>query len=264
MDSGRNNASLDTSYTNRQTAFQTTVAFADKPEQRPVWKDQDPKIFTARFGQARTLTDALVKFTKDLGSDLTGAREDKETIQKELADATILLGNACGEWFGDQGSAGDQAQVTFTASGLTSARDQVPADAATVVIQKADAILAAPVPPAPALSPADYGITPGAVEALTELLADYRLVLTRPSGARKARKGKREQLPARFAEIDAVLGSCDNFVIQFRGKETDLPDVRAAKNAFVDGWFASRRIDDLGGGKGPAPKPAPGGTPPAK
>ena len=255
---------MDDFYKNKQTSYQTTVAFADQATQRPTWNGQDPKAFTVKFGQARTLIFSLVNFTADLTSDLTGIRTDKEAVQAALVEAILALGNACGEWFGDQGSAGDQAQVTFTASGLTSARDQVPADAATVVIQKADAILAAPVPAAPALSPADYGITPGAVEALTELLADYRLVLTRPSGARKARKGKREQLPARFAEIDAVLGSCDNFVIQFRGKETDLPDVRAAKNAFVDGWFASRRIDDLGGGKGPAPKPAPGGTPPAK
>ena len=255
---------MENSYTNKQTSYQTTVAFADKAEHRPIWKDQDPKAFTAKLATARTLIADLVKFTKDLGSDLSGARQDKEVIQKNLIEATIALGNACGEWFGDHGDATHQAQVLFTPSGLLSARDQVPADAAGVVVEKARAILAGPAPVPPALAPGDYGITAAATDALDEMLGDYNAVLTGPSGARKARKGKREQLPDRFAEVDGVLESCDRLVVQFRGKTTDLPAVRAAKDAFVAGWFASRRIDDLGAGHAPAGTPEPGPTPPGK
>ena len=93
-------------------------------------------------------------------------------------------------------------------------------------------------------------------------------VVTSPSGARKARKGKREQLPDRFAEVDAELESCDRLVVQSREKSNDLPAVRAATDAFVDGWFASRRIDDLGTGRSstgtttPPAQPAP--VPPVK
>ena len=255
---------MDNSYTNKQTSYQTTVAFADKAEHRPVWKDQDPKAFTAKFSRARTLAEELVKFTKDLGSDLSGARQDKEVIQKNLVEATIARGNACGEWFGDRDDATHQAQVQFSPSGLLSARDQVPADAAGVVVEKARAILAGPAPVPPALGPGDYGITAAAADALEEMLADYNAVLTSPTGARKARKGKREQLPARFAEVDGVLESCDRLVVQLRGKSTDLPAVRAAKDAFVAGWFASRRIDDLGTGRSPAATPDPAPVPPLK
>lgn len=255
---------MDNSYTNRQTSYQTTVAFADKAGHRPIWKDQDPKAFTAKFARARTLTEELVKFTKDLDSDLSGARQDKETTQKTLAEATIALGNACGEWFGDHDDATHQAQVLFTPSGLLSARDQVPADAAGVVVEKARAILDGPAPAPPALGPGDYGLTAAAADALEEMLSDYNTVLTSPTGARKARKGKREQLPARFAEVDKVLEGCDRLVVQLRGKSTDLPAVRADKDAFVAGWFASRRIDDLGNGHSPASPPEPGPTPPGK
>ena len=262
----RINPAMDASYTNKQTAFQTTVAFADKPEHRPIWKDQDPKVFTVKIGKARTLVADLVKFTKDLDSDLSGVRQDKETVQKELATAIILLGNACGEWFGDHGDATNQTKVLFTPSGLLGTRDQVPANAAGVVVEKARAILAGPAPAAPAHGPADYGITAPAANALEELLADYNAVLTGPTGARKARKGQREQLPDRFAEVDAELESCDRLVVQLRGKSNDLPAVRAGKDAFVDGWFASRRIDDLGNGRSAngTPPPTPPPVPPAK
>ena len=195
-------------------------------------------------------------------------RKDKETVQKELAAAIILLGNACAEWFGDHGDATNQAKVLFTPSGLLGTRDQVPANAAGVVVEKARAILAGPAPVAPAHGPADYGITAAATDALEELLADYNAVLTSPSGARKARKGQREQLPDRFAEVDAELESCDRLVVQSREKSNDLPAVRAATDAFVDGWFASRRIDDLGTGRSstgtttPPAQPAP--VPPVK
>lgn len=255
---------MDAFYTNQQTSYQTTVAFADSSEHRPIWKDQDPKAFTAKFAQAKTLIETLVKFTKDLDSDLSGARQDKETTQKALADAILALGNGCCEWFGDHADATNAVQVRFTPSGLLSARDQVPADAAGVVIEKARAILAAPVPVPPALSAGDYGITPDAVDALEDLLADYNTVLTKPTGVRKARKGKREQLPARFADVDAMLEGCDRLVVQFRGKIPDLLEVRAARDAFVDGWHASRRIDDMGTGHTPASPPAAGPAPVGK
>ncbi len=60
-------------------------------------------------------------------------------------------------------------------------------------------------------------------------------MLTSPGGARKPRNCQREQLPARFAEADTELESCNHLVIQLRGKSNDLPAVRAAKDAFVDG-----------------------------
>ncbi len=62
--------------------------------------------------------------------------------------------------------------------------------------------------------------------------------------------------------MDAQLEGCDRLVVQLRGKSTDLPAVRAAKDAFVDGWFASRRIDDFGTGRSTASTPTP--APPAK
>ena len=81
------------------------------------------------------------------------------------------------------------------------------------------------------------------------------------AGARKARKGKREQVPVRFAEVDATLASCDRLVVQLRGKATDLPEVRTARDGFVAGWFAARRIDDLAATRSAATPPSNGPAP---
>lgn len=249
---------MDDQYVNKQTAYQTVTAFTDRPEHRAIWNGHDPAMFGVRYGEARSLIADLLKFTADLGSDLSGARQDKELVQNDLVTAVLDLGNACAEWFGDHGDATNQAQITFTPTQLLAARDQAPADAAVVVLAKANAILARPADPvAPgAFPPAHYGITPAAVEALDTLKDEYNALISTPAALRKLRKGKREQVPARFRAVDAKLESADRFIVQFRGRKTDLPEVRAAKDAFVDGWFAARRVDQRGHG------PAAPATPP--
>ena len=199
---------MDDYYINKQRSFQTTVSFADSAKNRTIWNGQDPKIFTVRYGAARTLVGNLVTFTADLGTNLTGARDDKEAVQKELAAATIALGNAAAEWFHDHQDATSEKQVLFTPSGLLEARDQVPADAAVVVLEKVHAILALPLPTLPDPPQSDYGLTTAA-EALEDLLDGYNELINQPATVRKARKGKRQQVPARFVEVEAAFESCD-------------------------------------------------------
>jgi hypothetical protein len=94
----------------------------------------------------------------------------------------------------------------------------------------------------------DYNITAARIAALTKERQDYADVIGQPGAKKATRSGLTGSMRARMRVLDGLAAKMDRSVVNFAGTPTG--------DAFVDGYFAARRVDNLGHGPG-TPPPTP-------
>ena len=91
-----------------------------------------------------------------------------------------------------------------------------------------------------------FGITDGTIDPVDEARQKFSTAIGAPASARSRRKAMTGELPGQFAAVEEMFAGLDDLVIQYRTSDIG--------KQFVDAWFNSRHVDDLGRR---AAKPAP-------
>ena len=76
-------------FTNRLGMFDTTLANLNKVENKAVWFQQPPVVFTAKVTDAATAVEDLRAFCRKPETAITGAAKDKELEGKEAIERRI-------------------------------------------------------------------------------------------------------------------------------------------------------------------------------
>ena len=110
-------------FTNRLGAFDTSLANLNKAENKAVWFNQPPVIFTAKVADATAAVTELRVFCQKQATAITGATKDKEREGKEAIEVAHPLGRALVTWFRDQGDETNAAKLDLTETGWRRLRD---------------------------------------------------------------------------------------------------------------------------------------------
>ena len=220
-------------FANRQNMHLAVLALLADPAYQPVWKDQNPVLFTGRAVALRPKVDALTALISGQQSDTTGFAADKEREEQELEDCAHEISEALVDWFLDQGREADAAPIDLALSTWQGLRDVELIAKAKLLHGKLTAALATS-----AASLVEYGLDASDAALLAKETEDYEKLVATPAAAISGRKALTQALRPAFREVSELLTKMDRLVLRFRKTE---PGAR-----FVAAWKAARIIRDLG------------------
>ena len=232
-------------YTNRLGMFDTTLTNLNKSENKAVWFQKPPLVFTTKVADATTAVTELREFCRKQGVDITGAAVDKEREGREAVQVAHQLGRALVTWFRDQADETNAAKVDLPESGWRRLRDQEQVEKGRLVRELAQGVVSG----AKAQEAFEYGITAAAVAAVNKEVEEYAAVVSAPQSNIASRKALTQQLRDKFNVVELKFAALDDMVLQFSNG--------AASQAFIASYQAARIVRDLGHSPQPEPIPAP-------
>lgn len=234
---------MQNEYANRQNMHLTVLSLLENPDHQPVWKDQNPVLFTTRAAKLVATVDALTTLIGGQQADTTGHTTDKAREEKELEDTAHEIGQALADWFEDHDSHAEAVPIDLSLSAWRRLRDTELLAKAKLLHKKLTAALAADT-----TGLAGYGLEPADAAILAKETADYETHVATPAAAISGRKALTQSLRPSFREVGELLAKMDRLVLRFRKTE--------AGNRFADAWQAARLIRDLGQAAPAEPVPA--------
>jgi hypothetical protein len=224
---------MNDEFVNRLARHRKVLTYLDLPANQPLWSDLVPKIFTSTVAQLRAAVDSFGAAGAAQSAPVSWEQQNRE--ERELEDHAFPLSNALYDVLLDAGREAEAAEWRMTETDWRKLREQLLLDKAQRLLDQLAAALAA----TPTVAD-DYGISTARIAALTQEWQDYAEVIGEP-GARKAtRAGLTGSLRARMRVLDGLAEKMDRLIVSFRG----TPEGKA----MVAGYFAARRVDDLGHG----------------
>ena len=95
----------------RLKAFNRSLDLLAKQENRPLWENVSPLIFTAKYGEAATMVQAIEDAAKKQEAGLGGVTEQKNREETELEDADFILAQAVALWLTDKGREAEAGEI---------------------------------------------------------------------------------------------------------------------------------------------------------
>jgi hypothetical protein len=234
---------------NRLGAFKTTLSTLNSAENKPVWFQKDPLVFTTKVDQAASAVAELEKFCQAQGTVNTGAAAQKAKEAAEAEAAAFQMACALVEWFNDQNDKTSAGKMDLSRSELHALRDEALRNQLQTTLDLAQGVVSGPQ----AADAAKYGITVAKVQALGKEIQEFVDVLAAPQAGIADRKALTGAMRDRFNAVAAKFSSLDNLILQFGGSD--------AGRKLIAAYQAARIVRDLGAGPSPKQPPTP---PPAK
>lgn len=247
---------MNDEFVNRLGRHRKTLAYLDKEENAGIWQDRPPKAFTKYVGEFRQAVEAFDKTGAEQGAPVSAEEQNRE--ERELEDHAYPLSSALFDYLSDSGREADAAEWDITETDWRTLREQLLLGKTQRLIEELAKALAAD----PTVAD-EYNITAARIAALKKERQDYVEVIGDPGARRAQRAALTGSMRARMRMIDGLAKKMDRQVVNFRDG--------AGGKAFVEGYFAARRVDDLAGrasasaapssppqgGSGPLPVPVP-------
>jgi hypothetical protein len=208
---------------NKLASVDAALAVADRDEFKPVWQNKAPLAFGTGLAAVRTAVTGLRTAGAEQSAPTKGATDALRTLRKEFETALHPLARATFRCLAKLGRIEDAAKADVTPSDLHNARAVALAGLGETVLDLAEPL--AQGTPAPGEA---FGITVAKIAAVNDLWERYGTAVGAPGGARSKRKAQTGELPGKFASVE----------MQFN-------DTTVGKQ-FMDAWFNSRRVADLG------------------
>lgn len=143
-----------------------------------------------------TKLDAIEAQYAKLASVITGLTAEKDRLKEEMVRKAANIASLLFAFAEATGDANLQSQSDFSVSDLGRARTEEIADVCAALhglaATRSDEL-------------AGYGLTPVLLDALSDAIDDYRLLVEKPRAAKAAQTGARRILDELFREADAVL-----------------------------------------------------------
>lgn len=230
------NAELDI----RLKAFNRSLSVLGLPENSPIWKNQSPEIFTTKYGEAAAMVDVLGDAAKKQETVLKGLTDEKDREEAELEDAAFIVAQALVQWFSDQKQEAEAGQISLSKSAWQGLRNQQLLTKSQLVIDHATAVTTG----ASAAAALKYGITPAAVQMLTNERKDYDEIVNAPGSAQSVRKALTKGFRPAFALVEKKFSELDALILQF--------GTTPAGKSLIAAWNDARVQK---GNNGPTPGP---------
>ena len=192
----------------RLKAFNRSLDLLAKQENRPLWENLPPLVFTVKYGEAVTMVEAIEDAAKKQEAGLGGVTEQKDREETELEDADFILAQAVALWLTDKGREAEAGEIDLTKSEWQGLRDQQLLAKSKLVIERAEAVVAEP-------DAAAYGITAAAIAALVSERSDYDEIVNAPGVAQAIRKALTKGFRPAFNLVEKKFRQLDSLIIQF-------------------------------------------------
>ena len=210
----------------RLKAFNRSLDLLAKQENRPLWENVSPLIFTAKYGEAATMVQAIEDAAKKQEAGLGGVAEQKDREETELEDADFILAQAIALLLADKGREAEAGEIDLTKSEWQGLRDQQLLTKSKLVIEHAESIVAEP-------DAAAYGITAAAIAALEAEYADYDAIINAPGVALSIRKALTKGFRPAFNLVEKKFRQLDSLIIQFGATPAGAQMVAEWKDARI-------------------------------
>ena len=238
-------------FLNRLESFDKSLEVLAKPENKLIWENKDPEIFTLKVTNATAETAKCRKIVAEQEKDTTGAAEEKAREHRELRAVLFPMADALAMFFRDNQMETEAAEVTIHPTDYIRLRDPQKLAKARLVEGKAAALTLGPS----AAGAKQYGINPAKVAALKKEADDVDDVINAPANAigQRARFTAAARPQWRVTENHFI--DMDELIVQFKGTP--------AADDMVNDYFKAREITDRGHGPGedepenPTPPPTP-------
>ncbi len=129
-------------FTNRLGMFDTTLLNLNTDNNKAVWFQQPPVIFTTKTAEATAAVADLRAFCVPQQTAITGAAVDKEREGREAIAVAHPLARAPVTWFRDEADETNAAKVDLQESGWRRLRDQQVVDMGRLVRELAQEVVA--------------------------------------------------------------------------------------------------------------------------
>jgi hypothetical protein len=96
---------------NRLAMFKASLAVLNAAENKLIWQNQPPVIFTTKVTQAEAAVAELEAAGQAQSTAITGVAADKDQEERELEDVCILYGRTAAMWYRDRGDDANAAKV---------------------------------------------------------------------------------------------------------------------------------------------------------
>lgn len=227
---------MDDRIANQLASYRARLTSLDKPEHKAIWENQPPLIFTAKVGEARTLTVELADLAAKQSAPITGTTADKKREEQELEDEAHKLGRALVGYAKDQNDETLAAKYDIPVSSWRRLRDEALLQKARQLQEDANTVATGD----DAATADQYGVNPAAVAALKSEADDYEAYIVAPQEAIADRSALTASLPVKSRVVRAKFDELEDFLPQFAGTPEG--------DAFVAAYLASTQIIDRGHG----------------
>lgn len=223
-------------FLNRLESFEKSLGVLAKPENKAIWENKEPEIFTLKATKAATETANCGKLVSDQEKDTTGAAEEKVREQRELSAVLFPMADAVAMFFRDNQMETEAAEVTIYPTDFARLRDAQKLAKARLVEGKALALTTGPS----AAAAAKYGINPAKVAILQKEADDVDEVINAPANAIGQRARFTAGARPQWRVTEDLFIDMDELIVQFKGTP--------AGDAMVADYFKAREITDRGHG----------------
>ncbi|MES2707919.1 MAG: hypothetical protein V4726_15105 [Verrucomicrobiota bacterium] len=211
----------------RLKSFNRSLSLLAIKEHMPVWKDQAPRIFTTKQGEAALMVAALTEAIRKQEAGLGGVAGEKDREETELEEAVYMVAQALVSWFTDKKQESGAGEVDLTMSEWRHMRDQRLLTKSERVMELAQSLVDGPE----AAEAAKYGITPEAVTLLGKEWSDYDGIVNAPGVAQSLRRALTKGFPAALNLVESKFKELDRLIIQFARTEAGRSMIAAWKEA---------------------------------
>jgi hypothetical protein len=226
----------------RLKAFNRSLDLLASKENRPLWENVNPLIFTTKYGEAVSMVQAIKDAAKNQEAGFGGITEQKDREETELENADFILAQAVALWLADKGREAEAGEIDLSKSAWQGLRDQQLLTKSRLVIERAQSVVAEP-------DAANYGITPAAITALEAEYADYDEIINAPGVALTIRKALTKGFRSAFNLVEKKFKQLDALILQF--------DITPAGAQMVAEWKDARLQKGSNGPDAPQPPPVP-------
>jgi hypothetical protein len=233
---------------NKLASFDASLAVVDRDEYKLVWQNKPPLAFGTGLAAVCTAVAGLRTAGAEQSAPTRGATDALRTLRKDFETALHPLARATFRCLTKQPQLEAAAKVDLTPTDLHNARAVALAGLGETVLEFAEPLTQGT--PAPGET---FGITVAKIGVVNDLWERYSTAVGAPGGARAKRRALTGGLPGKFAAVEAQFSELDDLVVQFN----DTP----LGKQFVDAWFNSRRVVDLGRRAAHPATPTPPPTP---
>lgn len=233
-------------FKNRLARHRKVIAYLNEPANSGRWA----AIAPFRFGTlVSELTVGVEAFSAAGGQQSNAVSWDEQNREeRELEDIADALAQAFYDFLL---SAGREAQAAEWDMNITKWR-KLTEEALLAKALRLHTQLTAELAATPTIAD-DYNLSAARIAQLNSEYADYHAIISKPVSDRSGRAGLTGSMRPRMRILDGIAKSMDRLILSYRGTPEG--------DAFVDGYFIARRVDDLGHGPGDDTTPPPAPTP---
>ena len=187
-------------------------------------------LLTPMIAKVSDFVTDIIAADAEASRDITGAAEDKEEVERELAAVAADVAASLSLYYAANGDRKGLREVDETDSSLKNLRDSDLATAVVLILKRIDPVITAQLE-------ADYNLTAGSVGALATKLDEYYVIIKDP-------QNERSESSAYNKDVDKLIDDSREHLEEKLDRA--MLTYRQSNRLLWDYYQSSRLIDDTG------------------